>query len=90
MCGTKDRIMARDKQTSKGEEIMKMDVHDSQGLKGENVELEVILPAPIDTRIYNPTQLWTFRFTFQNNFVTVVTLDKYKLKALLSALVGSL
>jgi hypothetical protein len=67
-----------------------MDVHDSQGLEGQIVKLEVIFPAPINTRIYNPVQMWTFRFTFPNNFVTVVTLDKYKLKAMLSVLIGSL
>ena len=61
---------------------MKMDVHDSQGA---NVELEITQPGPIDVK-----KVWTFTFTFQNNFVTVITVDKYGLKAILAYLVHTL
>ena len=61
---------------------MKMDVHDEHG---EAVELEIITPVPIDAKDW-----WTFRYVFGNKFETVVKLDKFELKAMLSVLIKSL
>lgn len=61
---------------------MKMDVYSELGMP---VEMEIINPVPLDARKW-----WTFKFTFSDGFVTVIKLDRYELKVMLSALIGSL
>ena len=62
---------------------MKMDIRDEHG---DPVEFEIVM----ETRPGGRVGVWTFRFTFENHFETVVKLDRYEVKAMLSALTDTL